>query len=230
MEGEYARTCVNLKLVSSVEAREKLHFSCEGHFVVTAPGWFQSIKRAWNGDSRMITFREISRTINTAIINYVQYEEVRHDLTSCITGLRNLKKTYAADKHAQATLEQIIATVECAVGSVAEPLPVVNFPVVGVHGSLNRDTPIPRAAGYKPTSHIAARATKTNSVDICIPPTARASPQTVCGSSVPLVSTEECPFSPRQDAPISDELYSDDIMDRYGDDITDRAPVDYTNM
>jgi len=152
----------------------------------------------------MITFREISRTINTAITSYAQYEEVRCDLTSCITGLRNLKKTYAVDKHAQATLEQIIATVECAIGRVGEPLPVVNFPVVSAHTSINRGVAEPRAAA-KP--HTRAKTTSTVPADV--------SQDTQYGSSIPLVAGDMA-CTPRHTTPVHT-----DVFDEYGDDLYD---------
>lgn len=111
----------HLKFISTFQPGEKINVSSlhiESNTIITP------IKRMFMGESRDTTLQFINNTIDRSfeIIQSLSYSEsiseklvcttIISDLLKCVTGLKNIQKTYKEDKLFGCTIDTMIDTIQ----------------------------------------------------------------------------------------------------------------------
>jgi hypothetical protein len=142
---------INLKIISNIREYDKLiTISDEKHIEIDNPGYWQFMRRWWNGRSRQNTisflkdiiyadaFKIIDMTLENEMreksvenffheSNHTILQKFLHELKNSMKGLQNLKITYNYDVSFKSQLDVIIEEIEFRNEKIKETLKISLF-------------------------------------------------------------------------------------------------------
>ncbi len=143
---------INLKIISNLKEHDKLITSSpdEKQIEIDNPGYWQFMRRWWNGRSRQntlvflkdVVYADAFQIIDNTLGNEMQHkpddnyfhesnhtilQKFLHELKNSMKGLQNLKITYNYDVSFKSNLDVIIEEIEFRIEKIKETLKISLF-------------------------------------------------------------------------------------------------------